>query len=172
MACYSWPVTFNLTHLPLWHLKLLYMNHLISVRFSFVADKNPCSWNASSTLLVWYILHVFAQYQLKSVQRCSLSLYHITVWYMLAHCRTCWPSSRSRASGCDISQSETTCGNMVIITDEAITVSGQGGRREVEGEGGGRYSLNVCIASWTSSIKWNLTIKPFFQTETVFLIIN
>ena len=35
-------------------------------------------------------------------------------------------------SGCEVSQSETTCGNIVIITDEAITVSGEGG-----GERGG-----------------------------------
>ena len=32
----------------------------------------------------------------------------------------------------------------------------------------GRYSLNVCIASWTSSI----LVNHFFQTEAVFLIIN
>ena len=65
-------------------------------------------------------MYVFAQYQLKSIQRCSMSLYHITVWYVLVHCRTCWPSSRSRASGYKISQSETTCGDIVIIMDEAI----------------------------------------------------
>ena len=164
---YSWPVTFHLTHLPLWQHKLLYISHLISVRFSFVTDKNPCSWNASPTLLVWYMLYVFAHYQLKSIQHSSMSLYHITVWYMLAHCRTCWPSSRSRPSGCEIFQSETTCGDIVINTNEAITVSGEEGRRGRDGrkerwrekerwkemergrfsEGGGRYSLNVCIAS-------------------------
>ena len=55
--------------------------------------------------------------------------------------------------------------------DEAITVSEEGGgerwREEgevkgegkVEGKGGGRYSLNVCIASRTSSI-----VEPHYET--------
>ena len=38
-------------------------------------------------------------------------------------------------SACEIFQGETTCGDIVVITDEAITVSGEGEEREVETEG-------------------------------------